>query len=352
MNHDENLTASPELLERAGELVIGQQAVSKSLLQRHFSLGHRAAAHLCAQLQRAGVVTPVTFAGFRLLEERHRRRTLAPLPAQQVYVRTLRDLALYLVEADEEGGAGHTDFMCELLLIAVGRKALDSRRPAVEPTEVRNVALPVLRAPTTSLVYSIANEIATIPGMKAKWPIWMIGDYLIEACAAVDQRIVDGAAQPRDDHARRSRSYVRLARYLELCILAENRPSTQAFRWLPYDVPFGVGLRVAAEGGESQAEHVVPLLLLARKCTELLLTGVPLMQVACWMQPYMAIIEIKRDEAHYLNDIIGWEHHMPPNWEFDRDSIYARLEQAEIGFTPARSDYERAFNEPPRPTVL
>lgn len=351
MTHDANLTASPELLERASELVIAQQAVSKSLLQRHFSLGHRAAAHLCAQLQLAGVVTPVTFAGLRLLEERHRRRTLTPLPAQQAYVRTLRDLALYLLEAHEEGGAGHSDFLCELLLVAVGKKAPASRLPAVEPTEVRNVVLPVMRARPSSLVYSIAHEIAAIPGMSAKWPLWMIDGDLIEACGAVDPGMIDTTAQPLDDHARRSRSYVRLARYLELCILADKNPDTQAFLWLPHDIPYGIGWRIAAEGGDSHGEHVVPRLLLARKCTQLLLTGIPLMQVARWMQPYMAIIEIKRDEAHYLDNIIGWRHCMPPKWEFDRDSIYARLEQAEIGFTPAKSEYERTFNEPPRFTV-
>lgn len=55
------------MLERAKGILVAEQTVSISLLQRHLKLGYRAALSLMAELERNEVVTPIDDKGNRTL---------------------------------------------------------------------------------------------------------------------------------------------------------------------------------------------------------------------------------------------------------------------------------------------
>lgn len=309
-----------DLLQQAKTLVVEHQFPSKSLLQRHLKIGYLEAVDLMARLQEAGVVTPVTFAGTRLLTPAYLRPARLEVQSpQQAHVRMLRDVALFMLETHEEGGDGHSIFI----------QAMLANGPQFDWKAVRSAAFPVLRDKPAEPVTAAAFALAQIPELAAAFAPAAIAGELAQACAAVERPIEENLSEAD----KRRRSYVRAVRYIEQRLLRGYQPSTDVFNWMPLGVPVGVSRRLANRGGKEHLEHVVPRLLLARRCEEMLRAGISVDQVALWVEPYMAVVRITEDEADYLDHVRGWKTCMPPGWEFDRDSIFARLHQAEIEFS-------------------
>lgn len=63
---------SASMLERAKDILIAEQTVSISLLQRHLKLGYRTALSLMAELEQNEIVTPINDEGNRTLTASYR----------------------------------------------------------------------------------------------------------------------------------------------------------------------------------------------------------------------------------------------------------------------------------------
>lgn len=79
-------------------------------------------------------------------------------------------------------------------------------------------------------------------------------------------------------------------------------------------------------------EHVVPCTMLAELAALKLKAGESIEMVAKFLKEHLAIILINKKEADLLDNEFGFKTTMPDHWEIG-DSVYARLECAEIPFT-------------------
>lgn len=310
--------APVELLACARAAVLKHQDTSRSLLQSQLGIGYRHACDLLAQLQQDGLVTPVTRSGIRLVAPAH-RITAAPGGSSECLVRMLRDLALYMIDCDDERSGGHSEFI---------RQMLARMAPRLTVEDVRRCASVVLRDGSESPVYSIAQALAILPAVEAVRVQVPIGDDLHEACRAVER-------PPQSSFAGgelSQRKFTTMMRYLDQCRLEGRDGDSRVFRWLPHDVPFGLSKTFADKGGKYWDEHVVPCALLRTQCQDMLASGVSVDQVSKWVRPYVAVVRLTEEEANYIDHVRKWKDTMPPAWEFDRDSVYARLEQSDIEF--------------------
>lgn len=307
----------PDLVAAAGQLVTNHQDASVAFVQRKLGIGHAQARLVMAQLELDGLVTPVTFAGFRLVAPPYRRRLdFSSVTAAQRHARLLRDLALFMTEVHEEGGEGDTRAIAALL----------HPRPA-SWRPVRQTALQVLRDRPAAPIFAVASALAALTELAPSSTLTFQAE-LQAACSEVERPLATLVSS--DDL--RERSYLRVVRYLEKRAMDGEMPDTQILMWLPHAVPVGASHAFEQASGKGHAEHVVPRRLLAHHCTLMLRDGVPAPQVARWMVPYLAIVNLTSDEANLIDHGFGWETCMPPGWEFDRDSIFARLLQAQIPF--------------------
>lgn len=310
---------NPALLQQAKYLVISRQEASVSLLQRSLKLGHTQALNLMASLVAEDVVTPVNFAGFNMLSKNHvSGPVLAPGTPRQKHIRLLRDMALYMLESHEEGHAGNSGSIKAILHPLHGLWS-----------DVRKVALAVLETHSSATVCDLAMELAAIPRLETIFSVEDVRDDLLRACQQVKLPLV----LPEDNDEKRRRSYVRLVRYLEKRIVDGFGPDTGAFIHFPLDVPLGFGEEFQKTGGKAHHEHVVPRLLLASKCTEMLRSGIPPEQVARWVEPYVVMVKITPAEASILDHDLPLKTSMPEGWEFGKGCIFQRLHDAEIAFT-------------------
>lgn len=76
-------------------------------------------------------------------------------------------------------------------------------------------------------------------------------------------------------------------------------------------------------------EHVVPCILVAQRAAELCMEGKSDEEVASFIKDHLAIVRISIEQARYLDIDLKLKDRMPEGWG---DSIYARLEFAEIEF--------------------
>lgn len=260
---------SPSLLQDAQSLFISRQEVSISLLQRTFKLRHGQALGVVTQLVVANVVHPVNLAGFHILTDAYLTKAHYMHDPLQSHIRQLRDLSLYMVESIEEGHRGNSDAI----------KTILTTRPALW-AEVRTRALDIVNAGSPSPVANLAFNLASMDALASAFTVEQVHYQLAAECSPFASR----PAVPLEANEKKRRSYIRLVRYLEQRIIDGFNPSTLAFICFPLDVPFGRGSELVKVGGRSHREHVVPRLLLTNRCTGMLLAGVPLAQVARWVE--------------------------------------------------------------------
>lgn len=84
--------------------------------------------------------------------------------------------------------------------------------------------------------------------------------------------------------------------------------------------------------GEHRREHVVPLILLRDRYVDMFKAGASVEEVAKFLERYIKIVLIAKDEKEQLDHKLGLKTEMPNGWWFDDPAadVFARLRKAEI----------------------
>lgn len=89
-----------------------------------------------------------------------------------------------------------------------------------------------------------------------------------------------------------------------------------------------------SKAGANHKEHVVPRVVICKKCHEMFHDGASIEEVAAFIEKFLKIVKISRDEQKSLDK--GNQHNlrqkMPDGWSFEEGDIFARLKIAEIEF--------------------
>lgn len=82
-------------------------------------------------------------------------------------------------------------------------------------------------------------------------------------------------------------------------------------------------------------EHVVPHVILCRKCHDMLLldnSDKSLENIAMFIKKFLKVVQITKDEQMRLDVDLGLKQKMPDGWTFDTGDVFARLDVAGINY--------------------
>lgn len=321
--------------------------VSVANLQSCFKMQYSDALPLMNELELNGLVTPVLPEGFRVLSSEHAQpiEVKAPTP-KEIYARQVFETALYLVETKicKRGGGNSV--------------AWDQ----IKPSNVthRSVLMPYLDLIETVIpsdadineqnLLIVCKWVAETEGENCLTPPFTfsdIGDELEHKCSWWCKVNVRVTGEPKEVYYHTG--LMACARYLHR-IYSEG-PSLGG-GWSRMEIFVHHDLR--AEGTSKkweeqlalhpekhlldQLEHVVPCAFIRDNALRLFSLGASIYQVASFIGRHMLTIRMLRTESEYLDRSVekgglGLWTTMPKNWKFG-DSIFARLEEAKIEFTP------------------
>jgi hypothetical protein len=313
----EGSTATPitaNLLADGADLVVSERRASISFLQRRLYIGYAQALRLVASLASAGVVEEPNPEGryhvalARL--ERHDRHA-SPLAC---HVRTLADLALYLVESH-----GYENTECVPMLAAPFTYRKEDLVPLVAE---------VLANRPHDRVAAVALMLSTLPEVTARFR----ASDAREALLAEVRRLPGAIDRGMDKTSWRHAGMLRAVRYIERRSMENITAHSRPFELFLHDtlVPQGRALEVHGQ----HREHVVPCAFLREKAAQLLAHGIPEDEVSEWLEPYVRIVLIDEADADRLDCREGLRDVMPASWHFGRNCMYQRLHHIGVRFAP------------------
>ncbi len=318
---------SPDIVAAAVEVLVAEQSVSISLLQRRLKLGYSTARSLMAILEKNGVVGALNDNEFRTLTQEYKMKD-EPSPAmsnREKYIRSVFETTLFLWESHEEGNGGNT-------------KAISLLSPAGptrgEPVRQRKAVFKVLEdAPNVSL-FSAAYALASwlLENYSPAVEYGEIKDELEALCAEQNLRY----KKVKELEAKIERSYIRLARFIQRVSIGEAPENTDCFiNFIPVDfIPKGYG-----KNGPGWGEHIVPRKYLLHCGVALFKEGWSIKDVAREMRQHLAVVYISDAERKYLDygpslGGLKLKDGMPKGWRLGVDCPYKRLHMGGIAFDP------------------
>jgi hypothetical protein len=301
------------------------QQASVSLLQRRFKLGYGAAVKTMSELAVQNVIGPPNPRGDRLLQLAHYTPARFPSDGGVRHVRRLVDLSRYCVEMFEE--ANQLDSTAVDLIADRPPGHTTKHKPSVARA-VYDAAASVLKIGLTAPVAALAQSLATKLVPLGMPPLSSVEGPLLSAeCAKWDRKLERLTDNDQLTVIRKERGVRRLVRFWEQRLVdgwTSGWSRTEPF--LPDSlVPIGQG----TAGGKGR-EHVVPTQFIRDHAMDLLKAGVPADEVARWVEPFIVIVFITKDQRKAVD--ARWKTKMPDGWHFGSDCIYARLHLAEIDF--------------------
>jgi len=251
---------------------------------------------------------------------------LLPLPVQPSmgnrakYIRLVFETALFFREIHEEGQGGHS-------------MAINLLKPvSIRASAIRKFVLHGLYASQNLSLTDAAIQLSVWQpeGKAPPFDAVDIEEELRALCAEHEREI-----RPVTDKGEiLDRSLLRLARYIRRILTEGTQAHSRVVEiFVPDDlVPRGFG-----KNGRGYREHVVPCVILRDACLDLIKQGWKTEDIAGWVRPYIAVVEITTAEAKRLDGSksqggVGLKNSMPKNWSFDTGCIFARLHEAEIEF--------------------
>ncbi len=302
------------LLSAALQLILDGRQPRISTLQRKFRLGYNAAMKLMEELAKAGVVGPANAARVYMPNLELLTSLVFDATPLQKRVRTIRDLAHFLVEMAEEGRSYDTRSKAMLLHPLV-----------VADADLRTCTQATLRPDSPTPITDLALALSSHPVLASPFSSEELRQPLQEDCAMMDRRF-SLITDPEDVLIR---AFERLVRYFDKRLFDGYGAHTRAFEAFLPDamVPRGQG-----NDGGTYREHVVPCNLLRDQCNKWLRHGVPVPHVARWLRPYLAIVHITAGQADLLDQELGFKTRMPPDWAFESGCIFERLHVAGVAF--------------------
>lgn len=307
-----NLTE--ELVMAASDVAVRERHATVSLLQRRLRIGYTSARQILNELELRRVLDAPNADGLHHAALHLLTPTEGKQPAQQVHVRLIRDLALYLLE-----NHGYESTVA-VKILADPFKA--SRN------ELRELVREAMGLERSKSLFSVALAIAHLPQFASSVPAESIHQDLQAECARTEVRT------ERPDSAMRGRlaGLFYATRYLKRRIMEGLAPHSRAVEAFVHQslLPHGQAHSATA----TYREHVVPCVLVQAKATELLRHGIPEAIVAEWIEPFVRIVRIDKADAKQLDGPLGLKQVMPDGWQFGHGCVYARLHQLEIDFAP------------------
>ncbi|RDK04594.1 DNA translocase FtsK [Paraburkholderia lacunae] len=324
---NEASTGYPDLIAAATAVLVAEQSVSISLLQRKFRLDYNDALPLMDTLEKRGVVSAPHFNRFRTLTPAYMKplATTPDMSKREKHIRRVFETALFLWEAHEEGQGGNTNAI--RILSPYGNNA--------NTRQQRNVVFTTLdHAPHRSLLTATSALANWLPhDRQGTVDHGDIMDELTALCLAENR----GYQRITDREEKIERSYVRLARYIRRILTEDAPPNTEIFlHFIPNEfVPRGKG-----KNGSGWDEHVVPRKYHLQACLELFKGGWTIEDVARILRCSLTVVPITVEQSALLdsslgNGGLGLKETMPDGWRIGIDCIYARLHKANIEFEPA-----------------
>lgn len=317
----------PNIVAAAVEVLVAEQSVSISLLQRRLKLGYSAAQSLMVILERNGVVSAFDDNEFRTLAQEYKMKDASSsvISDREKYIRSVFETTLFLWESHEEGNGGNT-------------KAISLLSPAGptggEPVKQRKAVFKVLEdAPNVSLfiaAYALADWL--IGNFFPAVEYGDIKDELKALCAEQDLRY----EKVTELETKIERCYIRLARFIQRVSTGEAPANTNCFiDFIPENfTPKGYG-----KSGYSWGEHIVPRKYLLHSGVVLFKAGWSIKDVAREMRQNLAVVYISDAERKYLDygQSLGGlklKDKMPEGWRLGVDCPYERLHIGGITFEP------------------
>lgn len=303
-----------DLLSVAADLVLRERRASVSLLQRRLSIGYSQALRLLASLAGAGVVEEPNPAGRYHVALSRLAPRIAKASPLACHVRTLADLALYLVESH-----GYENTQCVPVLAAPFAYGKEQLVPLVAE---------VLAASPKDPVAAVALALSTLPEVAVRLP----ASEVREALLAEVGRLPEPIERSADRDSWRRAGMLRAVRYIERRMMEDVTAHSRPFEFFVHDslLPQGCAFEVQ----EPYREHVVPCAFLREKAVQLLGYGLPADEVSDWLEPYVRIVLIEKADAKRLDGAEGLRDVMPDGWQFGRSCVYQRLHHVNIRFTP------------------
>ncbi len=262
-------TLAPDYFADAAELLVRERRASVALLQRQFRLGHSSAWLLMKRLADAGVVEDPNPKGRYRVAYRLIPYQLPQPPAAAVQARILHDLALYLMEYH-----GREDEACIALLTG---------SHSANRLMLHGIVRDVLADRPSNPLLSTVLALAALPQIGQHFPTDEVFEALGEAVAG------SVADLERDEnpalilHA----ALLHAMRYLQRCILAGTQPAPDAIHTFVHGA-LAHGGRVA-ESGDIQIDGEQAGEAIQRKASEMLRHGIPLDEVANWVEPFVRV---------------------------------------------------------------
>ena len=301
----------------AKETLLTSQRVTVGLIQRTLRLRYINAESVLATLQSQGVVTAKLDGVRRLTEAYEQPETTR----RASFVRSVFETVRFFWEMWEEGRAGDTRVMNLLKPDSkIGNRGLRKF---------------VLRACFEDKKMSLAD---TAVALANHWNELGFGPSMTDDDYAELSVMCTTATRPFSAASETSlileRSFIRLARYLTLKGLNAHTRCFEYFLNGTYDVPVGYG-----KDGAGWGEHVVPLAYIRRHCVEKIANGATHEEAAKDIKRFLVIVHITPEQSANLDRRTasggrGLRSTMPELWCPETGSIYARLEDAGIEFTP------------------
>lgn len=308
------MSANLRYIDLAKAILLSEQRVSASLIQRRLTVGYSTATSILADLEAEGFVTPLFDGVRRLVDEQ------PDTEARANVLRAAFEMVRFFWEMWEEDSAGDTRTM-NLLKYPL----------KLDNVELRAFILGCFKTHGMSLV---ETAIALIDRCRENTPLPALSDDDLGELAIMCTTATRPFEKTTDPSAIESRSFVRLARYLVRKGHGAHSRSFECFLNGAYRVPTGYGAL-----GPGQEEHVVPLAYIRRHCVEQIAAGASYENAASDIKRLLAVVHIRKEQSAMLDASVasggyGWKVEMPKGWCPKTGDIYARLVQAGIEFTP------------------
>ena len=82
--------------------------------------------------------------------------------------------------------------------------------------------------------------------------------------------------------------------------------------------------------GNNYREHAVPCVLIRDQARDMYENGFSVKEVCRMIEKHLRIVYISKEEAKYLDTIMGLKEKMPEDWEFGKSDPLARITEAGI----------------------
>jgi len=230
------------------------------------------------------------------------------------HVRTIADLALYMVE-----NHGFESTVVVPMLAA----PFEFEREDLKPLVVE-----ILAGRPADPVAAVALALADLPQVAARLPSVSVREALLAEVDSLPEQI----DRTWDEFTWRRAGMLRAVRYIQRRTMEDITAHSRPFEALIHDslLPQGRAFEISVP----HREHVVPCAFLRDKAVELLRHGIPAEEVADWLEPYIRIVVIEKADATRLDGREGLQDRMPDGWRYGRDCMYKRLHHLEIQFAP------------------